>query len=107
MPLAGRVELLDGTAPRGLRVYVRTASSVDSVDVAAADRTARRWFPSLDRVDATLSFSGRTRRVREAALVQHEAGHVLGLGHTCYWRSVMYALHAEFLGERRAPLGLE
>ncbi|WP_148306632.1 hypothetical protein [Gemmatirosa kalamazoonensis] len=45
----------------------------------------------LDRVDATLSFSGRTRRVREAALVQHEAGHVLGLGHTCYWTSVMYA----------------
>jgi hypothetical protein len=45
----------------------------------------------LDRVDGTLFFSGRTRRVRERALVQHEAGHVLGLGHTCYWTSVMYA----------------
>jgi hypothetical protein len=42
-------------------------------------------------VDATIFFSGRTRRVREYATVQHEAGHVLGLGHTCYWSSVMYA----------------
>jgi hypothetical protein len=44
----------------------------------------------LDRVEGTLFFEGRTRRIRQRDLVQHEAGHVLGLGHTCYWNSVMY-----------------